>query len=104
MKLAEQIVVETDEFHLSESGEQLALLNRVERMLYLQLATAAGNGSRGYQYHLMSLPFEPGYLVDQGRHAGNIQFSVGTGQHVGTYLYYYSSFHKPFVMGALRHA
>ena len=44
-ELTEQVVVEAHEFHLSDSGEQLALFHGVERVVNGQFASSTGHGS-----------------------------------------------------------
>ena len=44
--LAEEVVVEAYQFHLSEGGEKLALLHGIQVMVHLQFAPSAGHGSR----------------------------------------------------------
>ena len=93
-KLAEQVVVEPYEFHLSDGTVQLALFHAVERVVDSEFTSPAGYGTRRDEDDLDVVTTEPGHLVDDGRHAGDVEFSVLARQHVGTYFDYDTSFHK----------
>ena len=45
MVLAEEVIIQTDELHLTESREQLALFHCVEVVIHLQFTSAASDGS-----------------------------------------------------------
>ena len=92
--LAEEVVVEVDELHLTHSGEELALFNRVEHVIDLQLIPAASNSTARHQYHLVVMPAQPGYLVNKRRHAGDVEFAFVCCEHVAAHLHYDSPFHS----------
>ena len=77
-----QIVVEIHEFHLTDGGEQLALFDAVELTLGLKLAAATGHGARRHEQHLVAVAAQPYYLVDECRHAGDIELTVAACKHV----------------------
>ena len=89
-ELAKEVVVQSHELHLSDGAEQLPLLHRVERMVDDELPPSAGYGSRRHEDDLNALSAESGYLVDESRHTGDVEFSVLTGQHVRADLHNYS--------------
>ena len=44
-ELAEEFVIEANEFYLTDGREELTLLYRIERMVDLQLASSASHGT-----------------------------------------------------------
>ena len=102
MMLAEKVIIQPYELHLTESREQLPLFNGVEIVIYLQFASATGNGSRRYEYHLIALTLEPSNLVDDSRHARDVEMTVRTCEHITAHLDYNSHFLLSFSLISTR--
>ena len=84
--LAEELKVAVDELGLSHGGEQLSLVDIVQRAGRTDFALARSDGSRGDENDFDARLVEGGYLVGEGRHAGDVQRPVGACQYVAAYF------------------
>ena len=87
--IAEEFVVLVDEFGLTDSGIELALIDGIEPVggeSALEFAASAGDCTRGHQDDLYALAMERCHLIDDGRHAGDVERAIGTGEDVGAYF------------------
>ena len=87
--VAEEFVVFVDEFGLTDSGIKLALIDGVEPVggeSALEFAAPTGYGTRGNKDDLYALAMKRCHLIDDGRHACDVERAIGTGEDVGTYF------------------
>ncbi len=87
--IAEEFVVLVDEFGLTDSGIELALIDGIEPVggeSALEFAASAGYSSRRDEDDLYALAMKLCHLIDDGRHTCDIERAIGTGEDVGTYF------------------
>ena len=87
---AEEVIIKIDELDLTNGRKELALLDRIERILHFEFATSTCHSTRRYQDDLIALRLEPCYLVNERRQTGDVEFAAWHGEHVRTHFYHYS--------------
>ena len=91
---AKEVVVEAHEFHLPQRREELALLYGVEGMVNVKLAPATGDGAARDEHYLIALLAQPGDLVNEGRHAGDVELPPVSREDIAAHFHYNASSHR----------